>query len=382
MINHRLLASIQLGGVRPRRGDRSNRARTTHEYHRHVTPSVGERRHADGRRSRSESTLDTPLPVRRPAAMHPQNGTRGETADLRADALADAGSYVPGSDGVPSPAPSSSRTASSQATTSPLRSRTIRARPASGGRRRRPRLVRHRDNKWSGRRPRGRATSPRPGRIDHQHHRWHWNARPPHRRSYRADRPQTGRQLFDALVALLIAVVVLSGLSILVSEIADPRLLVALTGSNDPSNAATSPILGGLLAFITASRLISRRPWNVLTLVVMGSLVIVAILSASIAVAGLAASLMLGWAIGLAVRYILGIQTTRPSGAEVADALDRGGLPITMLRAQESTSRRSPLPGHGAVRPITRRNRSRPGPRRRRAPSRNLDVASPTRGAP
>ncbi len=147
------------------------------------------------------------------------------------------------------------------------------------------------------------------------------------------------RQLFDALVALLIAVVALSGLSILVSEIADPRLLVALTGSNDPSNAATSPILGGLLAFITASRLISRRPWNVLTLVVMGSLVIVAILSASIAVAGLAASLMIGWAIGLAVRYILGIQTTRPSGAEVADALDRGGLPITMLRAQESTSR-------------------------------------------
>jgi uncharacterized membrane protein YbhN (UPF0104 family) len=147
------------------------------------------------------------------------------------------------------------------------------------------------------------------------------------------------RQLFDALVALLIAVVVLSGLSILVSEMADPRLLVALTGSNDPSNAATSPILGGLLAFITASRLISRRPWNVLTLVVMGSLVIVAILSASIAVAGLAASLMIGWAIGLAVRYILGIQTTRPSGAEVADALDRGGLPITMLRAQESTSR-------------------------------------------
>ena len=147
------------------------------------------------------------------------------------------------------------------------------------------------------------------------------------------------RQLFDALVALLIAVVALSGLSILVSEIADPRLLVALTGSNDPSNAAASPILGGLLAFITASRLISRRPWNVLTLVVMGSLVIVAILSASIAVAGLAASLMIGWAIGLAVRYILGIQTTRPSGAEVADALDRGGLPITMLRAQESTSR-------------------------------------------
>ena len=147
------------------------------------------------------------------------------------------------------------------------------------------------------------------------------------------------RQLFDALVALLITAVVLTGASILVSQFGDARLLIALTGSADPANAATSPTLGGLLAFITASQLMSRRPWNVLSTLVMGSLVIVAILSATVAVAGLAASLALGWAIGLAVRYAFGIQTTRPSGAQVAEVLDRGGLPITMLRAQESTSR-------------------------------------------
>ena len=50
----------------------------------------------------SESTLDTPssgLPTSSTSAP-PENGTRGETADLRADARADAGSYVPGSDGV------------------------------------------------------------------------------------------------------------------------------------------------------------------------------------------------------------------------------------------------------------------------------------------
>ena len=291
----------------------------------------------------SESTLDTPsagLPTSSTSAP-PENGTRGEMADLRADALADAGSYVPGSDGV-----TESGTIVIEDGVIPKRLR----RPldlarfalalllaaaavalgwfATGttsgleddlveGARLLPDPVVLIINIIGGI---GTLALPIAGAI----------ALIVRRRV---------RQLFDALVALLIAVVALSGLSILVSEIADPRLLVALTGSNDPSNAATSPILGGLLAFITASRLISRRPWNVLTLVVMGSLVIVAILSASIAVAGLAASLMLGWAIGLAVRYILGIQTTRPSGAEVADALDRGGLPITMLRAQESTSR-------------------------------------------
>ena len=147
------------------------------------------------------------------------------------------------------------------------------------------------------------------------------------------------RQLFDALVALLVAVVVLTAASILVSEFGDTRLLIALTGSTSPTNAATSPTLGGLLAFITASRLMSRRPWNVLSIVVMGSLITVAILSATVAISGLAASLTLGWAIGLAVRYGFGIHTTRPSGAQVADALDRGGLPIIMLRAQESTAR-------------------------------------------
>ena len=50
----------------------------------------------------SESTLDTPsarLPTGR-TNTSPQSGTSGEMADLRADALADAGSYVPGSDGV------------------------------------------------------------------------------------------------------------------------------------------------------------------------------------------------------------------------------------------------------------------------------------------
>ncbi|MEL0281332.1 MAG: lysylphosphatidylglycerol synthase transmembrane domain-containing protein [Actinomycetota bacterium] len=291
----------------------------------------------------SESTLDTPSadPPTSGTNAPPENGTRGETADLRADALADAGSYVPGSDGVTEfgtiviedgVIPKRLRRPLDLArfalalllaaaavtlgwfatgTTSGLDDDLVE------GARLLPDLVVLILNIIGGI---GTLALPIAGAI----------ALIVRKRV---------RQLFDALVALLIAVLVLSGLSILLPEIADPRLLVALTGSNDPSNAATSPILGGLLAFITASRLISRRPWNVLTLVVMGSLVIVVILSASIAVAGLAASLMIGWAIGLAVRYILGIQTTRPSGAEVADALDRGGLPITMLRAQESTSR-------------------------------------------
>ncbi len=290
----------------------------------------------------SES-LDTPSagPPTGSTKPPPANGTPGETADLRADALADAGSYVPGSDGV-----TEFGTIVIEDGVIPKRLR----RPLDLARFALALLLAAAAVTlgWF-------ATGTTSGLDDDLVEGARLLPDPvvliiniiggigtlalPIAGAIALIVRKRVRQLFDALVALLIAVLVLSGLSILLPEIADPRLLIALTGSNDPSNAATSPILGGLLAFITASRLISRRPWNVLTLVVMGSLVVVAILSASIAVAGLAASLMIGWAIGLAVRYILGIQTTRPSGAEVADALDRGGLPITMLRAQESTSR-------------------------------------------
>lgn len=147
------------------------------------------------------------------------------------------------------------------------------------------------------------------------------------------------RQLFDAFVALLIAVVVLTLASIALSNAGVPRLLAALAGSTSPDSVATAPILGGLIAFITVARLMSRRPWNVLTIVVIGSLVVVTLLSGGIALAGVGLSLAIGWAVGVMTRYIAGTPTTRPSGLEVAQALTRGGYPVTLLQARESTSR-------------------------------------------
>jgi uncharacterized membrane protein YbhN (UPF0104 family) len=147
------------------------------------------------------------------------------------------------------------------------------------------------------------------------------------------------RQLFDAFVALLIAVVVLALASIALTNADVPRLLAALAGSTSPDSVATAPILGGLIAFITVARLMSRRPWNVLTVVVIGSLVVVTLLSGGIALAGVGISLAIGWAVGVMTRYIAGTPTTRPSGLEVADALTRGGFPVTVLQARESTTR-------------------------------------------
>lgn len=147
------------------------------------------------------------------------------------------------------------------------------------------------------------------------------------------------RQLFDAFVALLIAVVVLTLASIGLTNTDLPRLLAALAGSTSPDSVATAPILGGLIAFITVARLMSRRPWNVLTIIVIGSLIVVTLLSGGIALAGVGISLAMGWAVGVMTRYIAGTPTTRPSGLEVAEALARGGYPVTILQARESTTR-------------------------------------------
>ena len=147
------------------------------------------------------------------------------------------------------------------------------------------------------------------------------------------------RQLFDALVAMFLTVSALSVASIVMGNFDNTRLLVAMAGSTSNLNQSTAPILGGILAFITVARLMGRRPWNVLSSVVMVSLVSVTVLSGGIALAGIGFSLAVGWAIGLLTRYVLGTSTTRPSGAAVAAALARGGYPVTQLRIAQFTSR-------------------------------------------
>ena len=146
------------------------------------------------------------------------------------------------------------------------------------------------------------------------------------------------RQLFDALIGLLVTVVFLTLTSYLIEQFGTDRIVTALTGGSGGQASATAPIIGGLVAFVTVTRLMGRRPWNVLSVIVVGSLLIVSLLSATATVAGLLISVFVGWGLGLLTRYALGTPTTRPSGVQVADALARGGFPLTMLRASRSTA--------------------------------------------
>jgi glycosyltransferase 2 family protein len=146
------------------------------------------------------------------------------------------------------------------------------------------------------------------------------------------------RQLFDALMGLLLTVIILTGANIALTMFASPRLLSALTGSPAGTIEATAPVIAGLVAFITVARLLGRRPWNALSVVIVSSLVIVALVSGAAAVPGLAITVFAGWMFGLLARYAFGTPTTRPSGFQVADAMARGGYPLSMLRASRSTA--------------------------------------------
>ncbi len=146
-----------------------------------------------------------------------------------------------------------------------------------------------------------------------------------------------GRQLLDALLALFVAVTLLTVATILISNYGGLRLVLSLAGSTSADADALFPLLGGLVAFITTARLMARGPWAIASSAVVISLFAVAVITGGSTIAGISLSVLAGWAVGLATRYALGTLTTRPSGEQVAETLAKAGLPVTVLKAQETT---------------------------------------------
>ena len=149
-----------------------------------------------------------------------------------------------------------------------------------------------------------------------------------------------GSQLAEALIALLVGIVGASLLGIAIENVANERLLLALSGAVDPTRGdVDNPLITGLIAFITVARLIGRPRWTAFAWTVAVTTSLVTFLSGGIAIAGLGLSLAFGGALGFFTRYVFGIASTRPRGLEIASALERVGYPIALLRAQRDTGR-------------------------------------------
>ena len=88
---------------------------------------------------------------------------------------------------------------------------------------------------------------------------------------------------------------------------------------------------------MTVARLMSRPRWNVVTGLIVASTAVVGSVSAGSTSTAQALSFLVGLAVGLLTRYLLGTPTTRPSGADVATTLITAGIPLVMLRARGGT---------------------------------------------
>ncbi len=148
-----------------------------------------------------------------------------------------------------------------------------------------------------------------------------------------------GRQLLESFAAMTLATIALTLISTFVRDYGAAVLFEALTGASKGQELSypTNPLLGGLVAFVTTARLMSRSRWNVLSALIITSAALVSSVSGGSTAAAQGVSVLVGAAIGLLVRYALGTPTTRPSGADVASTLVAGGIPLIMLRARGGT---------------------------------------------
>lgn len=147
-----------------------------------------------------------------------------------------------------------------------------------------------------------------------------------------------GRMLLEALGALLLAIVVGAVLIWVIRTYGSPQLLQAVTGRTIESDTnPLNPIVAGLVAMTVVARLIERPRWAVASIAVIAAIALLNIVGATLTVIGLLLSLLLGWSIGLLVRYAAGTPSTRPPGLEVARTLERNGYPLSVLRASAMT---------------------------------------------
>lgn len=142
------------------------------------------------------------------------------------------------------------------------------------------------------------------------------------------------RQLLEALCTLIVCFVFASTIALTIQAYGGPQLLTALTGRPAPTPVAPlNAILAATIAFVTVARLMDRTRWAIAATAIAIGVVIASIVGGGITVSAIALTALIGWAWGLAARFVLATPTTRPPGLAVASALEGAGFPLAVLRA-------------------------------------------------
>lgn len=149
------------------------------------------------------------------------------------------------------------------------------------------------------------------------------------------------RRLAGLLAEAVVAFAAAAAIAVLANDAASTLgtrdLWFAIAGTTDRAAVPLQPVLAGVFAFLTVARLRGRV--SSLAAFFIVSALTADVVSGGYTAAALGISVLIGWAVGLAFRYSLGTPTTRPSGAAVAETLEAGGLPVSVLRATVTTDR-------------------------------------------
>jgi glycosyltransferase 2 family protein len=145
-----------------------------------------------------------------------------------------------------------------------------------------------------------------------------------------------GRRLAEAVAtgAGTIALVLLADL-VLRSNIAFAGTLYRAIAMAPPGTSGFAPIdapLAGLVAFTTIIDLSGRTRWRVALWLTVGVYLVTSLADLRTSVLSVLITLLVGRVIALAVRYVAGSPSQRPSAGTIAAALDSADQPVTEMR--------------------------------------------------
>ena len=140
------------------------------------------------------------------------------------------------------------------------------------------------------------------------------------------------RLLLEAVVTGLLAILVAAALSALITHSTSALHDALVYRDVSHASAPLDEYLAALAAFFAVSRVGVETPWRTVFGLAVGLYVLSAFTAAQASALSLVASLVLGAAVGMAVRYLAGSVNTEPQGAQLAAALD--GRALTLVRLE------------------------------------------------
>jgi glycosyltransferase 2 family protein len=160
------------------------------------------------------------------------------------------------------------------------------------------------------------------------------------------------RHLIEAVATGVLAGVVAEITNILLMRTPAAQLYDAIIMSHPNAGShvnALDPYLAGLVAYATMIGLTGRPAWRNALGLAIAVYGIVQLGARGTTVLSLLITLLVGRAIGLAVRYLAGSTSERPTALDIAAALSAGGLAVTAIRRVRPAGSRMSGSRHYAI---------------------------------